>query len=766
MRKPAKTFLVCVDEEEFDEADDAAHEKGALPRERLECHVLFSGAGYLKFSCEQRGVKAIKTRVPAPLAKNKLYKTAFGRRHAVMNRHYLALWLVIISLVLPSVAAQTTPAQELDIAAGMPTIIAPLVQLFGPEGLAGIYNDAPYLIDSILVLIIFIAVGKVAFKRFNSGALPVVVGIILAIGFGVFEFQMAANGTPFTLANFGPIAVLVMLGFITFFLYSLLPFVKNTFIRFLIAFTIVFAVIPPEVMAWLYLQSPYFAWIYFLWTIGLFVVIISLFMMLARSFPSFGNAANTNLNKDVGQLFQNLGESGREVSEEKARQRRENARTAADSVGAAMRSSLAAEMQAVTAGKQGMEYLQESVRTVNSYLTQVESLVAPQRKSGFDAPTFRQQLAQQSGSQMEQHFSGQQQAIQQAQAPVNATDAQAKVDEYLRLIDEMKQSDVFFVKNSERVLDPTRKLIGLSRTNLQPKFAAELRTAQNDVRAAEMRSGTAQLDLGVSRAITLDGAHAQDMQRVENNIASLETMHRNLADVTAALVKQYGAVTSALQARKGVYGDAKDTIVTQLGGALREFQEHAKAYLQSLEEKPRKKAEEAAQKVQTAITKAKDRLDALETADRAFETAYAAFQTYQTSGAAGQTPVERVKQFSDGLEQTRATAVQIAGYLSAARTIAQTASKLASWYPPNPPAKANATAQEAIAALTTLRNTIDQQLRGLVEAELRSLAAEAPMAKELTDAIKDAEEDLVRNVTKVMGAWQSQTPVIPTLQTP
>lgn len=116
----------------------------------------------------------------------------------------LPFWLLVALAMLPFASAENVLGSTLRM----------ISDTLGPRGIGEAYMLAPYLWDSILVLILFIFLSKTALKHLHKGV-GIIIAIILAIGFGVFEVS-----TGFTFARLAPAAAFITFGVLTFAVYG------------------------------------------------------------------------------------------------------------------------------------------------------------------------------------------------------------------------------------------------------------------------------------------------------------------------------------------------------------------------------------------------------------------------------------------------------------------------------------------------------------------------------------------------------------------
>lgn len=294
------------------------------------------------------------------------------------------LWLVGL-LFIPAANA----------ASGLASTFQPVIEMFGAGGLATIYAGAEPFWDSVFALIIFIGIAQFAFKDKFGKALPVIIGIILGVGFGVFEFQ-----TGFRLSEFGPIAVLILFGFVVFFLFTLVNnFIQNKLIAFLLALTVVWYFLPQSVVQWLVSKGSIFTWIQALVSIGTVVLIITLFITIfkfAGGGTGFGSSGGSGgggfgFGGSNGSRINNTTTPWGEKQEEKKKQRRDNAEKAAQSVSQQLQSMLTTEVQKSGEARENVERLGKLTQETHDFVNNLEVAVKPQRDQKMDMAAYQQQ---------------------------------------------------------------------------------------------------------------------------------------------------------------------------------------------------------------------------------------------------------------------------------------------------------------------------------------------------------------------------------------
>lgn len=238
-------------------------------------------------------VNTIFTRIRYYRNKNNFYKSLWRVSQLVLMGKTVQtrlIWLIGALLALPAAFA-----------AQAPSIFEPIILLLGPNGFAGIYTAGTSLFwDSVLSAILFISITVTVLKGKFGKAMPVVLGLVLSVGFTAFEVQ-----TGFRFSNLAPLAVLIIFGLLTFGIYLLLARAfenGNKFILALAALVIPAWIMPAQAVSWLVSVSPIFTW----WlAIPGFAVIILIGYLLSKLFKgkSSGGLSGNSSHEDSTQNF-------------------------------------------------------------------------------------------------------------------------------------------------------------------------------------------------------------------------------------------------------------------------------------------------------------------------------------------------------------------------------------------------------------------------------------------------------------------------------
>jgi hypothetical protein len=384
------------------------------------------------------------------------------------------LWVVGVLLALPLAAA------------ALPEILQPIIDVFGTGGIAGIYQVAPLLWDSIIALVIFLSLTQhILGARLGKGV-SVAIGLVLAIAFSVFELQSG-----FTFADVAPIAGLAVIALLVYAIYGFFAEIFHSKIAgFAFAFLLGWFAMNAISGAYYKQHAPT---VYSILSLVAALALIAIIWFIISWVIGFAKGRSSE--SGGGSSGGGGGESGegwwakrkrlreeKKAGKEKEKEdlKQKNAQTAVQVLKDRVENQLQIELNNLGNATTNAEALLQSVTATTTFAETVDRSINDQldskKKAPFDPAVYQQQIAGERAT-LQQYLTQQrdlaqaiqQEGMQQAQAQQGA--AGVTDQQLITMLQQLQEDDVVQFgeeRNFIQELEAHERLLTAKAQNLQP----------------------------------------------------------------------------------------------------------------------------------------------------------------------------------------------------------------------------------------------------------------------------------------------------------